>query len=414
MSAHIVRYHAAAPGRWLAVVTDGRAAVVHTGADAQLAGDLATALAGGLPTALDRLLRDGIASLPSFALLEWTPDSDGTLEVHGLLRGEAIVELAGASGDSEWEASGVTTWLEQRTAGVTSLRIDVPDDADAMALPLGAGAVWVSRLTVSERGSAASATKTSGAAAAHNAGSARAATEVGPTVRLAVPAAQAAVAPLEQTIADLSDTAMLDERRGFGAQTAYDHLFDATIVRTIEEAAVRADDAEAAPGGGHPDALEAGALAATAEPQAGDHDGLTITTADLAAMRGNRAEASTPRASAAPTPSHQYFLKLSTGAEHDLDRPVLVGRAPSVSQVPGGSLPTLLALSGEPDVSRNHARFDVEGDTVLVTDLHSRNGTAVTLPGKAPQLIRKGEPTPVVTGAVIDFGGGTTITVCER
>jgi pSer/pThr/pTyr-binding forkhead associated (FHA) protein len=95
-----------------------------------------------------------------------------------------------------------------------------------------------------------------------------------------------------------------------------------------------------------------------------------------------------------------------------LDRPVLIGRSPSVSQVSGGSMPRLMIVgTGDQDISRNHAQVALEGDTVVVTDLHSRNGTLVVLPGKSPQKLRAGEPTAVIVGTVIDLGGGVTITV---
>ena len=55
----------------------------------------------------------------------------------------------------------------------------------------------------------------------------------------------------------------------------------------------------------------------------------------------------------------------------------------------------------------------VEGGTVVVTDLHSRNGTHVVLPGKSPQKLRQGEPTTVIVGTVVDLGGGVTFTVSE-
>jgi hypothetical protein len=85
-----------------------------------------------------------------------------------------------------------------------------------------------------------------------------------------------------------------------------------------------------------------------------------------------------------------------------------------VSKVSGGSVPKLIAIPGDQDISRNHVQFAVEGDTVVVTDLHSRNGTSVVLPGKAPQLLRQGEPTSVLVGTIVDLGGGVTITVKEQ
>ena len=66
--------------------------------------------------------------------------------------------------------------------------------------------------------------------------------------------------------------------------------------------------------------------------------------------------------------------------------------------------------SPDKDISRNHAQFAVEGDTVVVTDLHSRNGTAIQMPGKPRQLLRAGEATPVLDGTIVDLGG-TTLTV---
>ena len=78
----------------------------------------------------------------------------------------------------------------------------------------------------------------------------------------------------------------------------------------------------------------------------------------------------------------------------------------------GGRLPRLITVGGDdPDISRNHLRITLEGDTVVVTDLHSRNGTLVVAPGKPPVKLRAGEPTPVLTGTVVDLGGGCTLQV---
>jgi pSer/pThr/pTyr-binding forkhead associated (FHA) protein len=66
---------------------------------------------------------------------------------------------------------------------------------------------------------------------------------------------------------------------------------------------------------------------------------------------------------------------------------------------------------GDPDISRSHLRLTVEGGTVVVTDLQSRNGTTVVQPDRAPVKLRAGEPTPVLAGTVIDLGGGCTMRV---
>jgi len=75
-------------------------------------------------------------------------------------------------------------------------------------------------------------------------------------------------------------------------------------------------------------------------------------------------------------------------------------------------MPRLLTVGSiEQDISRNHARFALEGGTVVVTDLHSRNGTMVILPGKDPQKLRAGEPTAVIVGTTVDLGGGVTFRI---
>lgn len=104
-------------------------------------------------------------------------------------------------------------------------------------------------------------------------------------------------------------------------------------------------------------------------------------------------------------------LEQPDGSRTPLDGAVFVGRAPTA---PADAAPSrLVRLEGDGDISRTHARVDVEGGTVLVTDLESRNGTVVRIPGRAPQKLRAGEPTPVLVGTVIDFGGGLELTVRE-
>jgi hypothetical protein len=182
----------------------------------------------------------------------------------------------------------------------------------------------------------------------------------------------------------------------------YDYLFGETMYRNVSDAAVREPEPDQAD---EPDA----------EPRAGDHDGMTIMTGDLKKLRSGRkgravGTPSAPPAVAAP----ELFLELSNGSREKLSQPVLVGRAPKANKVSGGALPRLVAIPGDNDISRTHAQFAVEGGTVVVTDLHSRNGTQVIMPGKAPQQLRQGEPTAVILGTVIDLGSGITLTVREE
>lgn len=104
-------------------------------------------------------------------------------------------------------------------------------------------------------------------------------------------------------------------------------------------------------------------------------------------------------------------LRLSGGDLVTLDRGVLMGRAPTLSQdLPPSERPHLLRLpSPENDLSRNHVEVLLDGWLVLVRDLGSTNGTTITLPGTGPVRLNPHdqqvlEPETVVTLAdVVSF-----------
>jgi hypothetical protein len=179
---------------------------------------------------------------------------------------------------------------------------------------------------------------------------------------------------------------------------SYDYLFGETMHRPVAAAAVLPED-DSAPETG--DTIE------------GDHDGHTIMTPRVGGLRGGKKPVA--KAPKAQVPSSRFVLSLSTGAREPLSQPILLGRSPSASKVSGGDIPRLVTMGGaDQDISRTHAKFALEGDTVVVTDLHSRNGTSVTLPGKSSQRLRGGEPTAVIAGTIVDFGGGLSVTVEEE
>lgn len=106
-------------------------------------------------------------------------------------------------------------------------------------------------------------------------------------------------------------------------------------------------------------------------------------------------------------------LRAADGTLVDLDRALLLGRAPSEqrSTVP---LPRLVTLtSPAQDISRTHLQVVPENWQVVVTDLNSTNGTFVTDPGPGGNrgLLPPGQPTPVPIGAVLELGEGVTLTI---
>ena len=81
-------------------------------------------------------------------------------------------------------------------------------------------------------------------------------------------------------------------------------------------------------------------------------------------------------------------------------------------RVPDRDLPRLVTLpSPQQDISRTHAEVRADGDDVLVTDLHSTNGTVVTRPGEGARPLAPGQATVIARGEVVDLGDGVSFTV---
>lgn len=427
-------YEPADAHEWLAVATAGRLLVARAGDTssrvAQLAatGDPSTSVQG----VLEVLTADGLGATGPFALLFWV---DGDLTGKGLgviVRGSATVMVDTHEGNVTVSSRGVTTWTEQVIENPTGFRVelDAPASSGMPELPLQQGAAWVSRVRFDSSSAPAAA---AAPAATRAATPLSASPEPAAATPLASPAAaeQSEPAPAEPLHEEtrVFHTATRGRAAGEQPQAAavaaepeadgYDYLFGATVFRPIGAAAVLADeDEDAAPSLPEPAFLtspKADPGSSSAAPAVlGDHDGRTMLASDIRAAR-TRAGSAPARTSTPPAPrppAHRYELTLPDGSSQALSAPVILGRAPSVSNVPASVLPHLVTLTGD-DISRSHVRIAVEGDTVVVTDLHSSNGTHVIAPGKLPQLLRAGEPTPVITGTTIDLGSDVLLHVRE-
>lgn len=161
-----------------------------------------------------------------------------------------------------------------------------------------------------------------------------------------------------------------------------------------------------------PEPLPTSTSAPTSAPAPrGDHDGTTVLRAELDDVLGGEAAFLLPPALPAAAPL-RWCVEVSTGEVVELDRTVLIGRAPQARRVAGPELPRLVTVpSPQHDVSRTHAEVRCEGQQVLVTDLGSTNGTLVLRDGRVVRRLHPGEPTVVEPGAVVDIGDGVTFTV---
>ena len=129
---------------------------------------------------------------------------------------------------------------------------------------------------------------------------------------------------------------------------------------------------------------------------------------------GHLTEAFTPtcRVCGAPVPPQQPqrlprprlgVLHLPDGETVPLDRGVVLGRLPAPT--PGRSdWPHLVRLPDDATfVSRSHLSVELDGWLVVATDLGSRGGTTLRVPGRAPERIRAHEPYVWEPGQVLDL-----------
>lgn len=148
-------------------------------------------------------------------------------------------------------------------------------------------------------------------------------------------------------------------------------------------------------------------------PVEGDHDGATISAAELRALRQ---QPPAPAPNDAPTQvlpvAHTAAgrIRISTGQVVSLDRTVIIGRRPRSTRASGENMPHLVAVeSPQQDISRSHLEVRPEGDTVVVIDLHTTNGSTLLRPGADPVRLHPGEQTLVLSGDVVDLGDGVTL-----
>jgi len=446
-----IQFQPAATDGWLAIVSQNRALVIETADESFLREAwIAVAADDAVQPVLELLTRRGLSSTPAFAFVVLGEDS--SLRV--VLRGSLTVAVTDATGDHELSSAGVSTWLERIFEGTTGATIRAPKSTAASvgSLPLVSGVAWVSTVTLGST-SAVTAVEPPAevVAAAATPSPAIAATELdapvpqpplAPVVPPVVPAfsgepafhqvlaeepqpenvTEAADEPVAEVSApepvlasefDIEAT-VTDEQIDQlapppppvvddAAPTGFDYLFGATIHRTDETDAA-APELEKAP---------APQEASFDQLIVGDHDGHTVLTSDIQKLRGDRAPQTPATAPPPPPVAASISIVQPGGVKTPLVQTVIIGRAPSVSKVSGEYIPTLLTIEGDQDISRNHAQVSLEGGTPVVTDLHSRNGTSVVLPGRSPQKLRAGEATAVIIGTVIDLGGGVTLTLEE-
>jgi hypothetical protein len=145
-----------------------------------------------------------------------------------------------------------------------------------------------------------------------------------------------------------------------------------------------------------------------------DHDGLT--------RAGQWAPDPVPRGIPGQPPAPEVVnrpvarLVLSSGDSVEVDRAVLLGRAPEAGRVSASEQPRLVTVpSPQQEISSTHLEVrpgsGADHGSAVVTDLGSTNGTVLVQPGLAPEDLQPGIPVQLLPGAILDLGDGVTIQV---
>ncbi len=424
------------PGSWWFAVADGGFVALPGDVEAATLTEIWSALreGAGLTDLLTGLLRPGLSAVPPFALV----DVEGGT-VHAVVRGDVVVAVDTAAGPRTVSGAQMTTWTESVLADARRVVVRTPGAADPdprLAVPVLSGVVRAGSLVVELRADRPA------PRAAEPTPLAEPAPVVGPPARRdacasgdpcsPVPAVPAgAVAPA----APPQDDEQHDTRPSWapvhpvpaeplggpsggswfeessGDLLTGEHLSAATAPqRLVAPAPDRPADAHPVSPADHgPDDAEDGG-------HGEDHDGLTVLSSDVVALRRQLPEwaGDAVPSLAVPTPRNPAPAKLvlSTGLVVSLNRPVLLGRAPQVTRVANNEIPRLVTLaSPNQDISRTHAEVRMDGEDVVVTDLRSTNGVLLLRQGAGPQRLHPGEPTVVEPGVVVDLGEGATFLV---
>ncbi len=109
-------------------------------------------------------------------------------------------------------------------------------------------------------------------------------------------------------------------------------------------------------------------------------------------------------------------LTFSSGEVVEVDRAVIVGRAPEARRFTSTEQPRLITVpSPNQEISSTHLEIrpgvGADHGSAVVTDLGSTNGTVLQQPGLAPEDLQPGIAVQLIPGAIIDLGDGVTIQV---
>ena len=357
---------------------------------------------------LDGLLASGLSTLQGFVLV----GADvGPTRI--LLRGDGVrATLTTAAETFELEGTGSSTWVERTVDDVTALTVSVSEELPGPDFPIDGGLVRVARVDLPPAGQAVE-------------------TEAAPVPEQTGPIVADEPSPID---AESSEVETLEPPAAIP-----DHLQpwpepDAPAPAAVEPV----EDPLTAhmpvspsspppppppPFGDPPPPPPAPSDspfdAPEVVPEAGDsdHDGMTQAGADDDEFA--REQPGIPGQPMAPSITRPVArLIVSNGETVDVDRVVLIGRAPEARRFTSTEQPTLVTVpSPMHEISSTHVEVrpgsGADHGSAVVTDMGSTNGTVLVQPGLPPEDLKPGIAVQLIPGAIINLGDGLTIQVAR-
>ncbi len=371
-------------GDWYAVVGDQVTALLPADARARVAGlwDLADGGAS-FEEVLDGLLADGLSNLSGFALVG---HGDRT---RVLVRGAVTATFRTPEGYVVLEHEPDVLWVDRTLDGVTGGRISVGDSTDQPGLALVAGVTRASAVQFGEVGGA-------------DAGA---------------PVAEPAPAVVVADVAE--ETAPFEAERSEPTPEPVVEPEPEPVVEPEPEPEPLPEPSEpltfGAPSGDDPTPTgEQPAVTDDAPYPGNDHDGQTTVGPPVEEFV--RPSVGIPGQELAPAVVAHPVAKLifSTGDVVDVDRVILVGRAPEARRFASSDQPHLVTVSSpNHEISSTHLEIrpgaGADHGMAVVTDMGSTNGTVLVQPGLPPEDLQAGIAVSLIPGAILDLGDGVTI-----
>jgi hypothetical protein len=324
--------------------------------------------------------RLGDGRLLSFVAVSIRPDDEETATVSALVHGEGMLDVDVVGGSARIAPPADRSWARSDLSGVVAVSSITRSGAGigaSVEFPVRGGIIvadriaWGARRMVPER------------------------TGIDDPDRLVRAA---------DLTGEIDRTVRRDDLRGRGRPPAH-----AAPAETASDAVPGARRAPVATGS-VPVAADTVAPG-TVAPDAAATEDRTVLRSSLA--RG--AEDAPPRdepSPPAPTRPATFAFRVRDGQAYPLDVVHYVGRNPKQPRIPLDEPVRLFSVASPTKlVSSTHLELRQQGESVVVTDLRSTNGTSVILPGRDWQRLRAGQGIAVIPGALVDIGDGVVLEI---